>query len=214
MVVPLFTCFARMGGFGGGLCLRALKRALFAALTCIFAIGGAVVGLVSGALKGQTTETGLLRGASVGLVAGAVVSVELLESWTHGEPLSKVALFASLIDGKIFQEWVSPAMLKAYQWQISSLQNVEMEVPDIFDVGGGNKGMSPEDIKSLSEFRVTIRDAIGMSQEDISCAVCLQEFEYGDRSRRLPICHHAFHLQCIDRWLVRHGACPICRQEV
>ncbi|KAK1326193.1 hypothetical protein QJS10_CPA01g00898 [Acorus calamus] len=130
-----------MGGFGGGLCLRALKRALFAALTCIFAIGGAVVGLVSGALKGQTTETGLLRGASVGLVAGAVVSVELLESWTHGEPLSK---------------------------------NVEMEVPDIFDVGGGNKGMSPEDIKSLSEFRVTIRDAIGMSQEDISCAVCLQ----------------------------------------
>lgn len=30
----------------------------------------------------------------------------------------QIAIFASLTDGKIFREWVSPAVLKAYQWQV------------------------------------------------------------------------------------------------
>ncbi|XP_022867876.1 NEP1-interacting protein 2-like [Olea europaea var. sylvestris] len=29
----------------------------------------------------------------------------------------QVALICSLVNGKIFMEWVSPAVLKAYQWQ-------------------------------------------------------------------------------------------------
>jgi gas vesicle protein len=41
-------------------------------------------------MKGQTTETGFLRGSGVGAVAGAITAVQLLESITNGEPLSKV----------------------------------------------------------------------------------------------------------------------------
>lgn len=31
----------------------------------------------------------------------------------------QLALLTSLMNGKVFMEWVSPAMLKAYQWQVS-----------------------------------------------------------------------------------------------
>ena len=48
------------------------------------------MGSIVGAMKGQTTETGFLRGSGVGAVAGAITAVQLLESITNGEPLSKV----------------------------------------------------------------------------------------------------------------------------
>jgi hypothetical protein len=31
----------------------------------------------------------------------------------------QVALLHSLLNGKVFMEWVGPAVLKAYQWQVS-----------------------------------------------------------------------------------------------
>lgn len=49
-----------------------------------------MVGTVVGAMKGQTTETGFLRGAGIGAVAGAITAVQLLESLVDGESLSKV----------------------------------------------------------------------------------------------------------------------------
>lgn len=48
------------------------------------------MGAITGAIKGQTTETGLLRGAAIGAVAGAVVSMELLEASFEGDPTSEV----------------------------------------------------------------------------------------------------------------------------
>ncbi|KAJ6301116.1 hypothetical protein OIU77_015427 [Salix suchowensis] len=110
---------ARLEGFGTGLFIRVLRNSVFAASTCVFALGGALVGSIIGAMKGQTTETGFLRGSGVGAVAGAITAVQLLESITNGEPLSKVALLHSLLNGKVFIEWVGPALLKAYQWQVS-----------------------------------------------------------------------------------------------
>ncbi|XP_068651697.1 RING-H2 finger protein ATL13-like [Aristolochia californica] len=43
------------------------------------------------------------------------------------------------------------------------------------------------------------------------CAVCLCEFEADDKLRLLPKCSHAFHLECIDTWLLSHSTCPLCR---
>ncbi|KAK4741325.1 hypothetical protein SAY87_024913 [Trapa incisa] len=48
----------------------------------------------------------------------------------------------------------------------------------------------------------------GLSTE---CVICLSEFSPGDRLRLLPICHHGFHVQCIDKWLRSHSSCPTCR---
>lgn len=52
--------------------------------------GGAVVGIITGALKGQTTETGMVRGAGVGAVTGAITALQLVEMMANGEHFSKV----------------------------------------------------------------------------------------------------------------------------
>ncbi|KNA26088.1 hypothetical protein SOVF_000620 [Spinacia oleracea] len=46
------------------------------------------------------------------------------------------------------------------------------------------------------------------------CAVCLLDFEEGEGIRTLPLCCHAFHVECIDMWLRSHATCPLCRAGV
>lgn len=46
------------------------------------------------------------------------------------------------------------------------------------------------------------------------CSVCLSEFEEDENLRLLPKCNHAFHLPCIDTWLVSHTSCPMCRAPI
>ncbi|KAM0043889.1 putative transcription factor C2H2 family [Helianthus debilis subsp. tardiflorus] len=48
----------------------------------------------------------------------------------------------------------------------------------------------------------------------VECAVCLEVFKGGDRCRLLPNCRHSFHAKCIDSWLIKNAACPICRSRV
>ncbi|KAJ8641467.1 hypothetical protein MRB53_018161 [Persea americana] len=49
------------------------------------------------------------------------------------------------------------------------------------------------------------------SGDDAQCTVCLAEYQEKDTLRVLPYCGHAFHVNCIDRWLQRHSTCPVCR---
>ncbi|KAL6605889.1 hypothetical protein ACP70R_041542 [Stipagrostis hirtigluma subsp. patula] len=51
----------------------------------------------------------------------------------------------------------------------------------------------------------------GGDKEPFDCAVCLCEFDDEDRLRLLPLCGHAFHLNCIDTWLLSNSTCPLCR---
>lgn len=52
--------------------------------------GGAIVGIIIGAIKGPTTETGLVRGACIGAVTGAITALQLMDMVANGEPFSKV----------------------------------------------------------------------------------------------------------------------------
>lgn len=54
------------------------------------------------------------------------------------------------------------------------------------------------------------KDIMGL-KEPFDCAVCLCEFSIQDRLRLLPICSHAFHIHCIDTWLLSNSTCPLCR---
>ncbi|KAF9666999.1 hypothetical protein SADUNF_Sadunf16G0287300 [Salix dunnii] len=205
---------ARLEGFGTGLFIRVLKNSVFAASTCVFALGGALVGSIVGAMKGQTTETGFLRGSGVGAVAGAITAVQLLESITNGEPLSKVALLHSLLNGKVFIEWVGPALLKAYQWQITALETTYREISDIYDTSEV-RGMAEDCIKKLPECTFkSDNDIVEQCCPEFSCAICLQDFKDGDSMRKLPYCGHCFHMSCLDKWLTKNGSCPNCRNYV
>lgn len=48
-------------------------------------------------------------------------------------------------------------------------------------------------------------------KEPFDCAVCLCEFSEHDKLRLLPLCSHAFHIDCIDTWLLSNSTCPLCR---
>ncbi|RWV86970.1 hypothetical protein BHE74_00004813 [Ensete ventricosum] len=52
------------------------------------------------------------------------------------------------------------------------------------------------------------------SKEPFDCAVCLCEFAPDDKLRLLPVCGHAFHLGCIDTWLLSNSTCPLCRGAI
>ncbi|XAR51222.1 hypothetical protein NMG60_11005785 [Bertholletia excelsa] len=56
--------------------------------------------------------------------------------------------------------------------------------------------------------------AIIGSKDPFDCAVCLCEFEPEDKLRLLPKCSHAFHMECIDTWLLSHSTCPLCRSSL
>jgi hypothetical protein len=57
------------------------------------------------------------------------------------------------------------------------------------------------------------RSVVG-GKDPFDCAVCLCEFSADDQLRLLPKCSHAFHLECIDTWLLSHSTCPLCRRSV
>ncbi|KAF7809271.1 RING-H2 finger protein ATL47-like [Senna tora] len=54
------------------------------------------------------------------------------------------------------------------------------------------------------------KEIIGL-KEPFDCAVCLCEFSEQDKLRLLPMCNHAFHIDCIDTWLLSNSTCPLCR---
>lgn len=53
-------------------------------------------------------------------------------------------------------------------------------------------------------------DVLGL-KEPFDCAVCLCEFSQHDKLRLLPMCGHAFHITCLDTWLLSNSTCPLCR---
>ncbi|CAN6372600.1 unnamed protein product [Urochloa humidicola] len=74
--------------------------------------------------------------------------------------------------------------------------------------------LSPADLHRLPSF--AFPDAGGGDENPAStCAVCLEAARAGERWRAMPACRHAFHADCVDRWLAtRSAACPLCRTAV
>jgi len=84
----------------------------------------------------------------------------------------------------------------AYQRQLQQLFNLH------------DSGLDQAFIDALPVF--IYKDIIGL-KEQFDCAVCLCEFLEQDKLRLLPNCNHAFHISCIDTWLLSNSSCPLCR---
>ncbi|XP_010240882.1 PREDICTED: NEP1-interacting protein-like 2 [Nelumbo nucifera] len=198
-----------MVGFGGIL-LRLPCKAFCAVLTCISVVGGTAVGTVRDAVKSQSPEpAGIHRLPGIAAIAGAVAAIELLQSSLIDGAITTVDLFRSLMQGKIFQEWMSHLIDKAYQchWQHST-----RERHDIYD-NACSQGMPLSLVTKLPQFYFAYDNKTTDTCDVIHCTICLEDFKEGESARRLPNCSHFFHLICIDGWLVRNGSCPNCRKD-
>ncbi|KAF9682150.1 hypothetical protein SADUNF_Sadunf05G0078800 [Salix dunnii] len=193
-----------------------------AILTFFFALVGTLLGAMTGALIGQETESGFVRGAAVGAISGAVFSIEVFESslvlWQSDESgigcvLYLVDVIASLLSGRLVRERIGPAMLSAVQSQMGAVETNFEEIPNIFDTGS-SKGLPGDSLEKIPKIKITSNNNVDASGEKVSCSVCLQDFQLGETVRSLPHCHHMFHLPCIDKWLLRHASCPLCRRDL
>lgn len=203
--------------------VSALIRNIFSAIfTFFFALVGTLLGAMTGALIGQETESGFVRGAAVGAISGAVFSIEVFESslllWQSDESgigclLYLIDVIASLLSGRLVRERIGPAMLSAVQSQMGAVETSFEEVRNIFDTGGA-KGLTGDTVEKIPKIKITSNNNGDASGDKVACSVCLQDFQIGETVRSLPHCHHMFHLPCIDKWLLRHASCPLCRRDL
>ncbi|KAM0936449.1 putative transcription factor C2H2 family [Dioscorea sansibarensis] len=210
------------GGSGVRLCIpRLIVGALSGALTGLFALAGAFTGAVTGALAGRASDSGVIRGAGLGAVAGAVLSVEVLEAsrayWcseqTGSRSTSSMADFIEeLLHGRLMHEQFAPGMFSTYRGQVN-VSDIGQD--DIYDIFGevASKGLSKESLKKLPWHIISDENRDG-NEDRVCCSICLQDMIIGETVRRLPVCSHTFHLSCVDKWLISHESCPICRQGV
>mmetsp|Transcript_27371 Transcript_27371/g.37752 ORF Transcript_27371/g.37752 Transcript_27371/m.37752 type:complete len:617 (+) Transcript_27371:3-1853(+) len=92
---------------------------------------------------------------------------------------------------------------------------VDPNLPGVRSVWGNaeNPGL---DLELVTSFPTFVWDEGKLEKDDPQCSVCLGDYESSDSEllRRLPACMHAFHQPCIDRWLLSHTTCPLCRLDL
>lgn len=90
-------------------------------------------------------------------------------------------------------------------WSILEVLNAAM------GASGSGSGGTTEEERARIPVRAYARKA--SESENANCAVCLSSFADGERVKTLP-CEHAYHPECVDRWLERSTLCPVCKRDV
>lgn len=90
--------------------------------------------------------------------------------------------------------------------EVSSSDALQRQLQQLFNLH--DSGLDQAFIDALPVFMY--KEIVG-AKEPFDCAVCLCEFSEKDQLRLLPTCSHAFHLNCIDTWLLSNSTCPLCR---
>ncbi|KAA3475683.1 NEP1-interacting protein 1 [Gossypium australe] len=128
-------------------------------MTFVCAVG-TLLGAMTGALIGQETESGFVRGAAVGAISGAVFSMEVFESslllWQSDESgigclLYLIDVIVSLLSGRLVRERIGPAMLSAVQSQMGAAEPATTfaEVHNIFDNGKLSAWRNSEELATV-----------------------------------------------------------------
>ncbi|KAL6990319.1 RING-H2 finger protein atl46, partial [Sarracenia purpurea var. burkii] len=90
--------------------------------------------------------------------------------------------------------------------EVSTSDALQRQLQQLFHLH--DSGLDQAFIDALPVF--LYKEIVG-AKEPFDCAVCLCEFSEKDKLRLLPMCSHAFHINCIDTWLLSNSTCPLCR---
>ncbi|KAI5604831.1 hypothetical protein BDE02_01G313100 [Populus trichocarpa] len=90
--------------------------------------------------------------------------------------------------------------------EISGSDALQRQLQQLFHLH--DSGLDQAFIDALPVFQY--KEIVG-PKEPFDCPVCLCEFSEKDKLRLLPMCSHAFHINCIDTWLLSNSTCPLCR---
>lgn len=91
--------------------------------------------------------------------------------------------------------------------EVSTTNTLQRQLQQLFNLQ--DSGLDQAFIDSLPVFMY--KEIVGGAKEPFDCPVCLCEFSDKDKLRMLPSCSHAFHINCIDTWLLSNSTCPLCR---
>lgn len=101
----------------------------------------------------------------------------------------------------------SSASSQSHQYpEVSNSEALQRQLQQLFHLH--DSGLDQAFIDALPVF--VYKEIVG-AKEHFDCAVCLCEFSEKDQLRLLPMCSHAFHINCIDTWLLSNSTCPLCR---
>ncbi|CAN6467361.1 unnamed protein product [Victoria cruziana] len=78
----------------------------------------------------------------------------------------------------------------------------------------GQLGLDAVTLGRLPVFLYKSPASIRPGSEDPQCAICLSVFREDQKVKLLPGCHHAFHPDCVDKWLSEQPSCPLCRSSL
>ncbi|KAK4347759.1 hypothetical protein RND71_034098 [Anisodus tanguticus] len=101
----------------------------------------------------------------------------------------------------------SPSSESNRQPEVSTSETLQSQLQQLFSQH--DSGLDQAFIDALPVF--VYKEVVGPTKEPFDCAVCLCEFSEKDKLRLLPTCSHAFHINCIDTWLLTNSTCPLCR---
>lgn len=76
------------------------------------------------------------------------------------------------------------------------------------------KAPVPEEVQAMllvNEF--TVENSLKFSEENKSCAICMVNYEVGEKYMILE-CLHRFHECCVKEWFKQKNTCPICKALV
>ena len=100
----------------------------------------------------------------------------------------------------------------------SIIQELNNDLEQVMD-NQENQGEQGDSYKPATKEFIDSLEEVEIDRDDITCSICLEEFQKGEKCIRLPCLEpHYFHSNnehClgIKKWLEKSNTCPMCRTE-
>ncbi|XP_035248572.1 E3 ubiquitin-protein ligase ZSWIM2 isoform X1 [Anguilla anguilla] len=107
------------------------------------------------------------------------------------------------------QRWVS--LRHSARQKSGDLQEWDPQSTEDQDSVVRSERVPEQIVKSL--LPVEVRQGSKLLKPGQQCRLCLKSFCLGQQVKHLP-CHHKFHADCADAWLLQSNSCPLDRQVI